>query len=113
MTKSLREEMPGVSHFIDQMREVLGKEYVDDQIRRGMQGDPTFYASENGHTIGTPTTKGSQSVIAWDDQGIAFSVHFTPSVSIWDEIEKIRADRRAQRPKYGQPIFKHDSNDSI
>lgn len=91
MTKSLREEMLGVSHFIGQMRGLLGKDYVDDQIRRGVQGDTTFYATENGHTIGTSTTKGSQSVIAWDDQGVAFSAQLTPGVSIWDEIEKIKA----------------------
>jgi len=50
---SLRTEMPGVTAFIDSLREAFGKESIDGQIRKGMKGEPTFWASENGHEIGT------------------------------------------------------------
>lgn len=52
--KSLREQMPAVTAFIDQLREVFGKEMIDGQIRKGMRGEPVFWASENGHEVGTP-----------------------------------------------------------
>jgi hypothetical protein len=51
--KHLREQMPEVTSFIDSLRIVFGKEAIDSQIRKGMQGEPVFYASENGHEIGT------------------------------------------------------------
>lgn len=55
MTKpSMRDQMPVCAEFIDQLREVFGKDHIDGQIRAGMRGEPTFFASENGHTLGTP-----------------------------------------------------------
>ncbi len=50
---SLREEMPIVAAFIDEMREQFGKAEIDAQIRKGMAGLPVFWASENGHEVGT------------------------------------------------------------
>ncbi len=50
---SLREEMPMVAAFIDEMREQFGKTEIDNQIRKGMAGLPVFWASENGHEVGT------------------------------------------------------------
>lgn len=49
----LRKEMPTIAAFIDSLREVFGKEMIDGQIRKGLRGEPTFYASENGYEIGT------------------------------------------------------------
>ena len=49
--------MPEVTAFIDSLREAFGKDHIDQQIRRGMRGEPVFYARENGHQIGTPVTK--------------------------------------------------------
>ena len=51
---SLREEMPTVAGWIDELREAFGADLVNQQIRRGMNGQQTFYAEENGHRIGTP-----------------------------------------------------------
>ena len=52
--KDLRQEMPGVTAFIDQMREVFGKEGIDTMIRAGLQGKPNcFHARENGIEVGT------------------------------------------------------------
>ena len=58
MTKpTMRDQMPEVAAFIDQMRQAFGKEEIDQQIRRGMRGEPTFYARERGQVIGTPWRK--------------------------------------------------------
>ena len=50
-----RETMPDVAGFVDAMRDLLGREYVDGMIKRGMRGEPDcFYATEAGHSVGTP-----------------------------------------------------------
>lgn len=54
---NMREQMPNVAAFIDQMRDAFGKEHIDQQIRKGMRGEPVFFARENGHQIGTPVTE--------------------------------------------------------
>lgn len=51
---SMREQMPEVAAFIDSMRDAFGKEHIDQQIRKGMRGEPVFFARENGYQIGTP-----------------------------------------------------------
>lgn len=53
MSKPLRDSMPSVAAFIDECRIVFGAEFVNEQIRKGMHGSPTFYASENGIEVGT------------------------------------------------------------
>lgn len=45
--------MPTVAGFIDDLREGLGRELVDQAIRSGIR-DGTFYAAENGHEVGSP-----------------------------------------------------------
>lgn len=53
MAKPLRVSMPLVAVFIDECRASFGSEIVNEQIRKGMHGSPTFYASENGIEVGT------------------------------------------------------------
>ena len=53
----MRDQMPEVAAFIDRLRDAFGKDEIDQQIRRGMRGEPTFYARENGQVIGTPWRK--------------------------------------------------------
>lgn len=60
--------------FIDQLREAFGKEMIDGQIRKGMHGEPAFWASENGHEIGTPVDSGAKWKVMWDEKGIAYAV---------------------------------------
>lgn len=55
--QNLRDEMPEVTAFIDSMREAFGKDHIDHQIRRGIRGEPVFFAQENGRQIGTPVNK--------------------------------------------------------
>lgn len=50
---NLRAEMPGVAAFIDECRAAFGEDEVNQQIRRGMHGEQTFFAEENGHAVGT------------------------------------------------------------
>lgn len=44
--------MPVVTLFIDECRAAFGVNTVNQQIRRGMHGEKTFFAAENGHTVG-------------------------------------------------------------
>lgn len=55
---SLREQMPVVTEWVDSMRQVFGKAHINGQIRAGINGKPVFYASENGHTVGTKPKRG-------------------------------------------------------
>lgn len=51
--KNLREAMPIVTAFIDECREVFGKEQINAAIKAGMDGQQTFWARENGVEVGT------------------------------------------------------------
>ena len=50
---NLRAEMPTVAGWIDQLREAFGAETINAAIRAGLDGQPTFYAEENGRAVGT------------------------------------------------------------
>lgn len=51
----LRQQMPETSKWVDAKRVELGKDFVNDCIRRSMKGEPgLFYAMERGHVLGTP-----------------------------------------------------------
>lgn len=49
---SLRTAMPLVAAFIDELRAEFGGKEINEQIRRGMHGQTTFYAKEGGQEIG-------------------------------------------------------------
>lgn len=51
--KSLREAMPTTAAFIDAMRDTFGADMINAAIRAGLDGQPTFWARENGHEVGT------------------------------------------------------------
>lgn len=51
-TTSLRLAMPKVTEWIDALRETFGADPINAAIRAGLDGQPTFWASENGHEIG-------------------------------------------------------------
>ena len=53
MSGSMRDQMPGVAAFIDDLRDAFGEQHVNGAIRSGLQGRPHFWASENGHDLGT------------------------------------------------------------
>lgn len=51
--KRLAEAMPSIAAWVASLRDVFGNEMMDDLIRRGRDGEPVFYARENGVTFGT------------------------------------------------------------
>ncbi len=56
MSKPLRLAMPHTAGFIDALREAFGASQIDQSIRAGIEGQPTFWARENGREIGTRST---------------------------------------------------------
>jgi hypothetical protein len=87
---SLREQMPDVTRFIDSMRDAFGKDMIDGQIRRGMKGEPTFWASENRHEIGT-RNRAARSLVSWDDMGRSYSFDIPAGTSPEQEADIRRA----------------------
>lgn len=73
MSRNLREEMPWTAAILDDLRAAFGKEMIDGQIRRGLSGEPTFWARENSHRLGTRNTVHT-SAIGWDAMGLAYSI---------------------------------------
>lgn len=52
---NLRQDMPETAAYVDQRRQEWGADYVNDRIRRSLNGEPNcFYAVEAGHVLGTP-----------------------------------------------------------
>lgn len=64
---SMREQMPVVTAWIDEMRKAFGVAHIDGVIKAGMQGAPVFFCSENGNTVGTPSPPGWR--VLRDEQG--------------------------------------------
>lgn len=60
--KPLRAKMPEVAAFLDSLREAFGPEVIDQAVRQGMRGEPTFFAEENGIRIGTVIARGGVAV---------------------------------------------------
>lgn len=53
----MRERMPITASILDELKKHFGEEFVNMRVRQGMLGEPVFFASENGHVIGTPVFK--------------------------------------------------------
>ncbi len=50
---SLRDDMPETAAAIDWFRSAFGAEMVNAQIKKSMQGEPTFHAVEGDKVFGT------------------------------------------------------------
>ena len=48
--------MPEIVDFVAKLREAFGDVTIDEAIARGKAGEPTFFAVENGRTVGTKST---------------------------------------------------------
>lgn len=56
---SMREAMPTVAAFVDEMRQAFGADQVDPSIRAGLRGEPNkLWAREAGHELGTAFEEG-------------------------------------------------------
>lgn len=52
--KPMRQAMPTVAGWIDELREAFGAEAIDASIRAGLRGEPSkFHAREGAHELGT------------------------------------------------------------
>jgi hypothetical protein len=58
--------MPEIAAFVVALKSAFGDSIIDDAIRRGKAGEPTFHARENGGSVGTPS---SGSVTTWKVDG--------------------------------------------
>lgn len=67
MTKPLRLAMPTVAAWIDDLRAAFGDDQINPQIKAGIAGQPTFWARENGHEIGTRAPYDANKAIAMSD----------------------------------------------
>lgn len=55
---SLRDKMPEIAAWIDELRQAFGRDVIDGQIRRGLRGEVLFHAREGGHELGKPGPAG-------------------------------------------------------
>ncbi len=61
---NLRNQMPLVTAWIDDLRAAFGADAINGIIKGGMAGLPGFYAREAGHSIGTPAQTAGRAVCA-------------------------------------------------
>lgn len=54
MTKPLRQAMPFTASIIDDFRSKWPEAGIVQAVRAGLDGQPTFHATENGQEVGTP-----------------------------------------------------------
>lgn len=86
----LAESMPVISAWVADMRKAFGDAQMDDVIVRGRQGEPVFFASENGHSFGTKIPSASN---AWNGEGLSERRYCTGC-----DGSCIGTDRRCGRP---------------
>lgn len=48
----LKDKLPEVARIVADLRRAFGNVFMDDLIKRAKQGEPTFYAEENGISFG-------------------------------------------------------------
>lgn len=94
---SMRDQMPTVAAWIDQLRDAFGKESIDNQLRAGMRGQPVFFAQENGQTVGTPSPERTR--IQWDARGRPFVASGPGAGEQEEQITKFAARERRERLK--------------
>ncbi|NHZ84184.1 hypothetical protein F2P44_33800 [Massilia sp. CCM 8695] len=93
---SMREQMPMVAEFIDDLRSAFGADYIDSILREGMRGKPVFYATENGHTVGTPVPVGIR--VGTDARGRSYLLD-GPTEALPKEASKYEARMRREKLK--------------
>lgn len=59
---NLRTEMPLTAAWIDELRAAFGVAEINEQIRRGLRGEPTFHAVEGGREVGTRSSARGRAV---------------------------------------------------
>lgn len=67
--------MPEIAGFVASLREAFGDQFIDEAIRRSKAGEPTFFASENGRTVGT---RAPPAAYVWKVDRSLIDRHFCP-----------------------------------
>ncbi|ACD14645.1 hypothetical protein DFS13_1861 [Burkholderia sp. 28_3] len=65
--------MPEIAAFVAELRRAFGDATIDEAVARGKAGEPTFFASENGLTVGT---RSDATVRSWRVDGSVLNRHF-------------------------------------
>lgn len=65
----MREQMPVIAALVDDLRAAFGADYINRIVSAGMRGEPVFWASENGHQVGTAPVEGTR--VVKDEHGRA------------------------------------------
>ena len=73
--KPLRQAMPTVAGWIDDLRAAFGADMIDAAVRAGIAGQKTFHAIENGHEVGTPIPYNPTKAVRLSDIGWAPPTH--------------------------------------
>jgi hypothetical protein len=55
--------MPEIAAFVADIKSAFGEQEIDEAIRRGRAGEPTFFACENGRSVGTANPVERMSVV--------------------------------------------------
>lgn len=71
----MRQAMPTVAGWIDNLRAAFGADMIDAAIRAGIAGQDTFHAIENGHEVGTPIPYNPTKAVRLSDIGWAPPTH--------------------------------------
>ena len=50
--------MPEIADFVRSLRDAFGDDVIDEAVRGGKSGEPSFYACENGRSAGTAAPSG-------------------------------------------------------
>lgn len=61
-SKPLRDSMPTVAAWVDELREAFGADSINAAIRNGVAGGAAFYATEGGQSIGSDALPGKRSL---------------------------------------------------
>lgn len=70
--QQIAEKMPGTAAFLEDLASVLGDDAVWPQVEKGLAGEPTFFARENGVQAGTRDTRAVVAV-RWDEYHVAYT----------------------------------------
>jgi hypothetical protein len=67
--------MPEMAAFVASLQAAFGEQEIDAAIRKGKAGEPRFYASGNGRSVGTASPA---STFEWKVDGTLRDRHFCP-----------------------------------
>jgi hypothetical protein len=66
--------MPEIAAFVRSLRDAFGDDVIDRAISEGKSGEPSFYACENGRSVGTAAPSG----VSWRVDESLRDRHFCP-----------------------------------